>query len=52
MSRMTGRERVVQRHVLYLGEINDTQELACAELLLGCAAPCADARGRVNGAAV
>jgi hypothetical protein len=28
----------VQRHVLYLGEINDTQELACAELfaLTGC----------------
>ena len=24
----TARERVVQRHVLYLGEINDTQELA------------------------
>jgi hypothetical protein len=24
----TARGRVVQRHVLYLGEINDTQELA------------------------
>jgi hypothetical protein len=36
----------VQRHVLYLGEINDS-----AELLRGCAAPRADARGRVNGAA-
>jgi hypothetical protein len=52
MSRMTGRGRVVLRHVLYLGEINDTQESAGAELLRGCAALCADARGRVNGAAV
>src|SRR5258705_2422676 len=25
----TARGRVVQRHVLYLGEINDTQDLAC-----------------------
>jgi hypothetical protein len=33
-SRMTGpRAPVVQRNVLYLGEINDTQELACAKLL-------------------
>ena len=23
--------RVVQRHVLYLGEINDTQEVTCAD---------------------
>src|SRR5438270_11277745 len=45
----TARGRVVQRHVLYLGEINDTQELAWRR-------PDRGARGRrhatANGVAV
>jgi hypothetical protein len=41
---MTARGRVVQRHVLYPGEINDTQELVCAEL--AAADPCCSVMAR------